>query len=314
MPVNDLQKELDGYLRSWRLHLRWQAAALWALRGALFGVTIGIGCALVARLTPLWDVRQVGLLAAVSTAVGVLLGLFWAALEPRPLLATARWLDLRLGLAERTSTALELSLQQSAARDWVLQDALVAARQVRLRQQIPLRIARWELASVAGAMLLLALAIGLPNPQLPQLLAQRQAQQAQKEQIATVEQIKAEIIANPNLTEAQKAALAQTLDKTIASLQESGNTPAEQATILNNTNVQLQALAQDQQVQQQLQNLKQVGAQLAENATTNPIGQALQAGNLGAAAQQLAQIDPTQLTASQQAAIGSAASSSRSSS
>src|SRR3990172_3495491 len=126
--------ELHQYVSIWLLRWRLKEALVWAVRGLGGGLAAGLGLSLAARLTPFLSLPTL-LQWSLSLALGgfALAGagaLFW----PRSALAAARTFDRLFALAERVSTALELSERPGDAPAWLRHDqaadALAAAKRV----------------------------------------------------------------------------------------------------------------------------------------------------------------------------------------
>lgn len=135
------------WLRAWQ--------GLW--RGWLIGGVVWLVGLGLYKVLPLPEVSLawVGLAGLVCILAGGVVG-FW---RPAGLLATARWLDERLDLKERLSTALELA-RDPRPGEWrllVARDAAGHAARLNLRELLPWRLprtSRWVL-------LVLALTAGL---------------------------------------------------------------------------------------------------------------------------------------------------------
>ncbi|MCS6910713.1 MAG: hypothetical protein NZM11_09135, partial [Anaerolineales bacterium] len=115
-------REVDACLSAWLRRLRLRDSVRWAMRGLSVGLTAALSLSLFARLVP-WQPLPVLIgLSAVLVLVGAMLGLTIAYFWPRPRLAAARYFDRILGLAERTSAALELAQQPGLAPDWLVRE------------------------------------------------------------------------------------------------------------------------------------------------------------------------------------------------
>jgi tetratricopeptide (TPR) repeat protein len=169
--MSDLQI-VEETLNRTATRARWVRAwnGLW--RGLMVGAAVYLLCLAVYKLAPVpWTVVQVGLLAGVGCAVG---GLVWGAFRNLSREDAARFLDLRAGLKERLSTALEMSRQgrQEQWAELIIADAGVAARNVDPRRVLPFelpRLARW---------LVLTLALGAGLGFVPEYRSKTQVQAA----------------------------------------------------------------------------------------------------------------------------------------
>ncbi len=310
--------ELNQLVSRWLLRRRLSEALTWAGRGLAGGLAAGVGLALVARLTPLRPLPTLIWLTAAfalgGTAVAWLAAFFW----PRPLLPAARTFDRRFGLAERTSTALELALRPADAPDWLRReqaaDALASALRVDPRRMMPFAIGRAEALAALALAAILTLSLALPNPQAGALAQQAAVGNAIAQQVTRIEALRREIEANPALTEAQKEALTRPLAEAQQKLSQGRLTQEQAVSALQGAEGQLRQLA-DPGAQTRAQALQQAGQALAGAGGENPLegfGQALapDSGNRGlargdfqAAAQALGNLDPAQLSPEEQAAL-----------
>jgi hypothetical protein len=151
--IDSLKLALERTTTRARWIRAWQG--LW--HGLLLGGALYLVALAVYKLAPVpWLVVTVGALLGVAvTVAGFLRG--W--LQPMTLAQAARFLDLRGGLKERLSTALEMSGKQEPDR-WaqlLMTDAAAAAGTINPRALLPFRLpgfARW-------VVLLLALGAGV---------------------------------------------------------------------------------------------------------------------------------------------------------
>ncbi len=131
---------------------RWVRAWKGLWRGLLAGGAVYALCLATYKLTPVpWMVVQVGLVVGMACAVG---GLVWGVMRKLSQDDAARFLDLRAGLKERLSTALEMS-RQGKREQWaelIIADAGVAARTVDPKRVLPIELpsmARWVVLTLA---------------------------------------------------------------------------------------------------------------------------------------------------------------------
>ncbi len=132
-----------------------------ALRGLWWGLLIGallyLGTLSVYKLVPIPVAALYWFgLAALACGLGGILAGGW---RKPGLVETARWVDVKQGLKERMSTALEVAGTESPGtwRDLVMHDAVSHAHEIDPRKLVPMHLtpaARW-------ALLVLALAAGL---------------------------------------------------------------------------------------------------------------------------------------------------------
>ncbi len=166
---SEYRANLDSVVLAWERRLRLRQSMAWLPRSLMPGLMVGVLLALVSRLRP-WLLNEEILaitFVLLALSAGVTLALAW--LWPRPLLTTARELDLLFRLQERVSTALELLEGRIAAHDELalrqLEDTQNQAQGVNYRERLPLQVG-WRdwltLAALGGLFVILLL---LPNPQ-----------------------------------------------------------------------------------------------------------------------------------------------------
>jgi uncharacterized membrane protein YgaE (UPF0421/DUF939 family) len=299
-------RDIEEHLSGWLVRLRLRDALVWSVRGLVAGLAVGLGLSLVARLRPVLPVPALVGLSLSAALVGFALALALAYFWPRSRLAAARAFDRLFGLAERTSTALELAASRDSIPDWLIRDqwadAAAMARKVNPASRLPLAVDRRDLLLLVGVSAALALSLYLPNPQQTILAQQRAVRQAIAEQIAQIEALRTQIENDPTLTEEQKEELTRPLDEAQERL-ESGDLTREQAVqILTQAQQELQQLA-DPNAQAQAEALRQAGESLSQNATTQSVGEALASGDLQGAAEALANIDPARLSEAERQAL-----------
>jgi len=299
--------DLNAHLSRWLWHLRLREAWLWSLRGLNGGLAIALGLALVARWRPLWTVATLEITTVVILISSLLMTLAIVFLWPRHRLTAARYFDSLFGLAERTSTALELAtVPNNTMPTWLihdqLADAVANARQVQPRQHLPFKV---ELVDVF-LLCLLALSLGvtlyLPNPQQTVLANQIALQQAIAEQAAAVEAIRQEIIHNPNLTPEQKDSLIQPLNEAERKLKEGTATREQAFQVLEEARQKLQSLA-DPQTMETAAALQQAGESIRQDDPAAELATQLAQGSFSTVATDLANIDPAQMSAEQREAL-----------
>jgi hypothetical protein len=164
-----LQQTLDRTVARARLVRAWRG--LW--RGMLVGAVVYLACLSAYKLAPVpWAVVQAGL---VGGLVAMVAGLVWGLGHRVTTDEAARFLDLRAGLKERLSTALEMAKQGKDDR-WaqlLIADASASARTVDARRVLPFELpsfSRW---------VVLALALGAGLGFIPEYRTKAQQQQAQ---------------------------------------------------------------------------------------------------------------------------------------
>jgi len=302
---------LEQQLKRWEQRRRLTVALLWLPRGLLAGLLLALVVAVMARLYPSLTNSQVGQTAVMLGLVGVAVMLLYLLAERRSLEQQAQFADRQFGLRERALTAVQLADGRLTAppgwAGWQLAEALQAISRVNVAAALPLRLATRELGLLAVTMLLLGAAVILPNPQT-EILAQQAALAAEiAAQIDTLEALIAEIEANPELTPEQQAALIQPLEAAVRELEAGDLSRAEALAALAEAELELRELAATAEAEAAAARQRQLAtaaAPLLNNPFTAPLGEALQAGDLSAAAaalsalaEQLDQLSPEELAA-----------------
>ncbi len=143
-----LQQTLDRTVARARMMRAWRG--FW--RGLLLGGAIYLSGLIAYKLAPMpWGVVQITLWVGLACAVA---GGIWGVLRPVTTDEAARFLDLKAGLKERLSTALEIARQGKDDR-WaqlVIADASASARTVDPRRILPFElptISRWVVLTLA---------------------------------------------------------------------------------------------------------------------------------------------------------------------
>ena len=140
----------------------------YASRGALGGIAVSLVAVVCAHLNILPDALPLEAVIPGSIALGIAAGTVPALLSRITSMDAARIAETRLGLKERFSSALEFENEAAASgRAAVLVrlqhvDALGHARSLAPREALPFR-ATWEMKAALGGLLLLLLALIVPN-------------------------------------------------------------------------------------------------------------------------------------------------------
>ena len=143
-----LQQTLDRTVTRARMMRAWRG--LW--RGLLLGGALYLMGLIAYKVAPVpWAMVQITLVLGLACAVG---GVVWGVLRPVTTDEAARFLDIKAGLKERLSTALEIARQGKDDR-WaqlVIADASASARTVDTRRMLPLELpgfSRWVVLTLA---------------------------------------------------------------------------------------------------------------------------------------------------------------------
>ncbi len=301
--ISDLSKTLN----TWTRRLRFQRALTWSLRGLIIGLALAL-------LFGMFGLFQFNLLrseflalvislALISPVIASLIAYFW----PVQPMQAARYFDRTFHLGERISTALELDSENihTDITSRQLEDAVRISKKVKLNHDLPLRLKKKELSYALIVFALISL-VWFRGEQFFTAAAQARAvQQAVAEQAANIEETIQKIEANQNLTEQQKEELTAPLEQALEQLQE--NPSLEGAvSVLTNTSEKLEALSSEQ-TEQMSQALQQTGGELAqqEGSPLQGVGENLAEGNPIAAANELANVDTSQLSSSEAGELAS---------
>lgn len=300
--LTDLNHQLDGWLRRYRL----QRAVRWSVRGAAIALGVALVITLIAVLRGLLLQGEFVMIALGMMLLGVISAAAAGYLWRPDRLTAARWFDRHFGLRERVSTALELAQSDRSSGDLArrqLQDAAATAQRTNASQQLPLRIKRVDAVLTIG-LLVAVMLVAWRGESFFQLAAQTRAvQQTIAAEAAKVEALRQQIATDPNLTEAQRQEMLQALQETQRQLKDAQS--LEQATaVLTRGEKKFESLT-NAQAEAQTEGLRQAGQRLAQNegSPLQAFGQNLAEGNFLAAAENLRNLDPSQLSSSEAAAL-----------
>lgn len=302
-------KHLAGILQSWDTRLRLQRSIFWLPAGLTAGVTAGLLIAVASRFWPLLPRSSVLVLGALLAAVGLAALPLSVWLWPRRLAHKARYFDRLFDLKERFSTAVAIAegvlpIESDEIAALQYRDTLKAAETVRAAERLPLRT-DWRLwAGAAVAIAALALAVFLPNPQEAVLQQQAEVRQAIAEQLQELERLRQQVIEDATLTPEEQAAVVETLDEAIQTLEQSDVTQEEALAALNAAQQRLQDLSS--QFAEQRQQALQQASGLLEGTAAQQAAQALAQGDSLGAAEALQNLDPSALTTEQQQQLAEA--------
>ncbi|NTU64678.1 MAG: hypothetical protein HGB05_15070, partial [Chloroflexi bacterium] len=298
--------QLNHHLDRWMRRYRVQRAVRWSLRGAAVALALALAITLIAVLRGLllqaeFIVSAIGLMLIGLIGV-VAAGFVW----PLDRFTAARRFDRDFGLRERISTALELArLDRSSGEIGQLQlhDAVASAEQVNARQQLPLRIKRVD-ALFTAVLLIAVLIVAWRGEAFFQLAAQTRAvQSAITQEAAKVEELRQQIEADRTLTEEQRREMLEALKETQQRLKDAQS--LEQATaVLTQGEKKFESLMSGE-AEDQAEALRQAGRKLsqAEGSALQAFGQNLAEGDFLAAAENLRNLDVSQLSAEERAQL-----------
>ena len=307
--IMDTFQDLTRIIRRIDRRRQLREALLWLPRGILAGLLVAALVAAATRLRPLLDNAQVGYTALALGLLGLVVAAVTLLLQQRTLLQQARFADSHFRLQERASTAVEiaegdLSAPPALARQQ-LSDTLRATAGLDVAAALPLKPERRDWFVLLLALTLLTAAVWLPNPQADILKARRAVDQSIAEQAEEIEDLIAEIEANPALTAEQQEALVEPLQSALQELQQGDLTQGEAVATLSEAEADLRDLQASNSNEALQRELQSAAAPLANTAASQSLGQSLQSGNLAqasAAANDLADSLPD-LSAEERAAL-----------
>lgn len=295
--MDELLIILDRWVRRLRAarSLRWGAAGLSV--GLGLGLLLGVIGALMGSTLQVEFLSGSGIMALAGLAVGAAAGALWPV---RPLEA-AREFDSVFGMQERMSTAIELQDDMAPTSLSLRQqeDALDHARRIDVRRSTPLRAPQWAVYASATFLAAIAAFTFYGRPLFETASSQRQAQSAFRRQAADIESLIESIESNPELTKEQKEALIEPLEKALAQLDEA-ETLEEAYSTLEEAAQALEGL-QDPGAREALESLQKAGDDLAgsESGPLDSTGESLARGDLEQAVQDLYNLDPASMNASE---------------
>jgi hypothetical protein len=307
--------EIYHHLDRWRRWYRLRRAAAWGLHGLTLCLALALAAGLAllfgARLIPAEFYRLLVFSALAGLLAGGALGFAW----PFSRAKAARFFDLRFGLKERISTALELSggqtpgvVRQAAEGDRPepllarqVEDAVRNARRVDPRALLPLRLRLAEILVLLVLAALAPLSVRLAREPIQAAQNQRAVEAAAAEEAERLEELISEIEANPKLTEDQRQALTAPLEEARQQLSETRSLEGA-LSALTEARGELQRL-EDSAARAQAQDLRAAGERLSqemgsgEENPLQPFSEALSAGDFDAAAQALRDLQLERSTA-----------------
>ena len=279
---------LERRVRRWDRRLRFVQSALWLPRGLMAGLVAALGIALASRLRVWLLPHEAALLCALAISLGGVAALIGVWARPRPVPRLARHFDLRFGLKERVSTALELADGRIPSVEVMithqLDDAMRAAAGVNAAVWLPVRVRLRELAILAGLAGLLAYLLLAPNPRADELRARQALDQALAAQVEALDATIQDIQQDPQLTEAEKDALTQPLKEARDTLNQPGVTQPEAVAALAEAGQSLEELSGGM-LPEQRQTYEQAAQSLDGSTLTQPMADALRTPDLQSAGQ-----------------------------
>ena len=297
MTPDDTFRALQARLGQWDARRRQATLLLWLPRALAAALLVGLVVALAARARPLLTASEIALLSAALAVVAVAATAIVALARRRSLAEQARFADRRFALRERATAAVEIQAGQHdvspalAARQ--LGDTLAAADAVDVARQLPLtsRLADWLPA--LAALLALALALWLPNPQAALLAQRRAVAAAVGQQAAALEELSEQIAADESLSPEQRDALQQPLEEALTTLNEPGVSQAEAVAALSQAESELRELGQTFDHAAASASVAAAADALSRSAAAGELAQALQEAQAAQAAQAAGELADT---------------------
>ena len=306
MDDESLLIEFEHLFRQFSAWYRLRRTIAWLLKGLIFGLSLALGFSLVGILQEgLLKEEYLALIlrfCVLSTVVAALAGLVWPISKEQ----LARFFDQSYDLKERSSTSLELleKKKENAQEDMLveeqLKDTLSVGSRVRPQSRFFLRTTRLQAILVGSLVIGLALLGAFGEPLFQRALQQRLSHQAIAQEAARLDTLAQQIRDNEKLSPGQREQIAQTLEEAVKNLNQA-QTPEQAVAVLSSAENQLKALENGQAFQQS-ENLQNVGKLLSEDnqpGTNTPLqsfAQNLAEGDNLAAAQDLANLDLSQLS------------------
>ncbi len=287
--------ELMRQIVRWERRRLWSDALLWLPRGLLAGLVAAAAVAALARFRPVFHNREVVLVTLGLASLGLILSLAALLLRRRSVAQQARYFDRRFGLQERTITAVEIQTGQlpttPALAEQQLADAARSGTRVDAKRELSLH-PRWsDLVMILITVTLLLLAILLPNSQFVILDEQQALAESIAAQVTALQAIEQRIQDDSLLTAADRQELLQPVQGALSELSSGQLSREEAVAVLSEAEADLRELSEANSSEAIDSALQAAGQPLANNPTTQALGQALSGGDLartGSAANQLA--------------------------
>ncbi len=302
--------EIEQELKSWNGRRKLQSLLVWAPRGLMAGLAVALVLAAVSRFRPFMTNREIVFASLICAVVGLVGGIAFALLRRYSINDQAIYADQQFGLRERVTSALELHQGKIDAppviRRSQLEDTLNTIRRVDVQKAIPLTIDTQELVFILAAVALLAAAVILPNAQASILQGQRAVQQVVAEQIERLEELQEQIENNPELTAEQREELLEPITEARESLEDGVDSREEALATLSDAESELRELSQQNSTDSLERELADASANF-ESAAGQPLGEAMQSGDLEQTAEELDNLAESidGLSEAEQQALGS---------
>ncbi len=293
-PAVKLQRFISVLTRRLRLS---HAVKGWGW-GLVTGLSTLCAVAVTSRSVPFWTSVEVRRYALWFLLGGSLFGALLGSLWPVPITKRLRLFDLRLGLADRLTTAWELEQGRITAPSQLtqlqLEEAVHEAREADIKLAFPTRPARYSILSAFALTLLLIPALFFPNPQ-DAVLAERAAEAQFVSQ--AVEKLTSSwntLSKHADLTPDERAAALAVLEKALAVLENRQNNLGDKQAALIEAEYQLAQMrtSENADIAQQIAGITLLSddSALPDNSVVQRISKALSRGDIDAAAAYLSDL------------------------
>lgn len=293
-------QRLTQTVNQWEQRRRWQQVNLWMPRALIVALGGAVIAAAASRLTPLLSDSHVLWLTVGLVAVALLAVLGGVMLRPRSTLKAAQRFDLRFGLRERISTALELMggaiHSDPALSAHQIDDAVGVASSVDVRRHIPF-VVDWRMwAIVASLAVALILLLVLVPPAQAQTAEEVRQQAVIEEAAESVRDAMQDIAADNTLNEDERRQLLEALQSNLNTLRDEDITAEEAFATLKETESLLaeqgeRATLSAEELQAALAAAAQALNQMQQNEGEQPSAESAAAA-AAALAQMLEQMTP----------------------
>jgi hypothetical protein len=264
--MDNIFDTITTYLTTWTRRRRWRDGLVWLPRGLLAGLMVAVVVATVARLRPFLTNQEIAWLSTGLAGLGLLVSAILLLVQRDDLPGQARFADRHFRLKERVRTAVDLQQGRiDAPAELVrqqLDDTLAAMQRVDLKAALPLKLVRRDWLVLGLAVVLLATAVYLPNPQEEILLHNQAVEESIAGQVEALEELKEEIENNPDLSQELRQELLAPIENALARLEDGPISQEEALAALSEAEIELRELAQAHDLDNLQQSL--AGSSLAE--------------------------------------------------
>lgn len=296
--------ELEHIFKQWRFRYRLQRCIRWGSIGLVLGLSIGLAVSFIAISQHLLLRHEffvlTGGFGVLIAGVVASLGYFWKVDR----LSTARIFDRLFELQDRISTAFEIHFGElSNSVPWEiiqrqLRDAIEHACKVDFRQRLSLGIKRTRTILIFSLIFATVLAGLLGDEHFQATQSQRLTQQAINQNIENIESLHKQIENDSSLPPTVQQELLKPLIEAEEGLRDA-ETVEEAVAVLTKAQEIMTSLGDNQELSEALQ---EAGSAISgqEGSVLKMIGEELSTGDLSSAAQNLSNIDTSQLSQQEQ--------------